>query len=393
MKYNTLFILLLFLVACGSPEKKEELPTDLKGKKALLTAKKADLAALKSEIKQLEEEIETLDPNSKRTKKKRIVATTLLEKKDFKHYVEIQGSVQSDKMVKASSEIGGRLISLTAEEGSFVKKGSLIGKVDLEAISKQMGELQIQLDLANTVYQRQSRLWDQKIGSELQLLQAKNNVDRLNKTLETLRFQQSKANVYAPISGTVDRVFIKAGEMTAPGSPILQILNLGTVKVVADVPENYLQSVKRGETVTVKFPALEEERKARVSLLGQMINPTNRTFSVEINMSNKGSKLKPNLLANVLINDFSEKNAIVIASELIQQEVSGRDFVYIIEDGEEGKKATKKYIDRGESYEGETVIKSGLEGTETLITDGARMVADGDLIQIQGAKEGGLSNN
>jgi membrane fusion protein, multidrug efflux system len=233
------------------------------------------------------------------------------------------------------------------------------------------------------VYERQQRLWDQKIGSEMQVLKAKNDKERLEKSLETARFQLTKANVYAPISGIVDMVFLKSGEMAGPGTPIAQILDVRSVKVVADLPENYLGVIKKGEEVTIKFPAINEERKARVSLIGSSINPANRTFEVEVNMNNSNGLLKPNLLALMKIRDFAQKDVFVLPLLVVQQEVSGKSFVYIKAEGEEGEMAQKVYVETGESYEGYIIVTKGLNGNEEIIMDGARGLSDKELIKVQ----------
>jgi len=210
------------------------------------------------------------------------------------------------------------------------------------------------LELAVELYERQSRLWKQNIGSEVQYLQAKNNKERIEKTMETMRFQKRKANVYSPISGFVDQEFLKLGDLAAPGMPIIQIINTSKVKVVANVPESYLGKVKKGEKVTIK----------------------------EVELPNKGGVLKPNLLSLMLINDFSTTNSVVIPIDLVQQEVSGKQYVYTVANGKSGPMAKKIYIEIGENYEGEVVITNGLTGSETLITKGARNLSDGEFIEI-----------
>jgi RND family efflux transporter MFP subunit len=242
--------------------------------------------------------------------------------------------------------------------------------------------LETSLEFAITTYERQKRLWDQNVGSEMQYLQAKNNKERLEKSLETLRHQLTKAKVYAPISGVVDHVFLKSGELAGPGTPIVQILNTQKVKVVADVPESYLNKIKKGELVTVQFPAIDQEFKSKVTLIGRTINPSNRTFTVEIDLPNKSRMLKPNLLAVMMINDNTQKGVVVIPIELVQQEVSGRSFVFVKDENKEGAFAKKVIVETGASYEGNIIITSGLEGGEELIATGARGLANNELIKI-----------
>ena len=211
----------------------------------------------------------------------------------------------------ASSETGGRITYLKAKEGQSVKKGQLIAKVDLDAIDKQVDEIKTSLSLAKDTYERQKRLWEQNIGSEIQYLQTKNNVDRLEQSLKTLDFQKTKANVYAPISGAIDKVMLKEGEMSSPGLPIVEILNTYKVKVVANLPENYLGKVKRGQYVDIHFPAIDLDKKAKITLVGRSIDSANRTFKIEIEMSNHNQVLKPNLLAIVKINDLTIDDALI----------------------------------------------------------------------------------
>ncbi len=381
MKYAILIFSFAFLIlSCGQPT--EEYPEDLAGKKALLTAKKSELRDLKATIDKLKDEIGELSPEAKQ-RPKRLVTLQTAEKSDFKKFVEIQGTVQADDVVGASSEVGGRILNMNSKEGDYVKKGALIASVDMESVNKQVAELQKSLELATDIFERQSRLWNQKIGSEVQFLQAKNNKERLEKSIESVKFNLTKANVYAPISGYVDQVIANSGEMASPGMPIVQILNTSKVKVVADVPENYLSAVKRGAMVNIKFPALDVEKNARVSLLGRTINPANRTFKVEVNMNNSKGALKPNLLAMMMINDYAEKNVITIPIELVQQEVTGKDFIFAKKDTPEGPAAQKIYVVTGESYEGNIVIKEGLVGGEEIILDGSKGLTENELLEIQ----------
>ena len=382
-----LLTLSLFFTSCGGPQPEGEgIPEDLAGKKALLKEKRAELRKISSEVAELEAAIEEQDPSMKEGNKQLVTITTI-GRKDFKHFIEIQGAVEADDLVDVTSEVPGRILTLKVNEGESVSKGQLIATLDLEAINKQIAELETSLDLANTVYERQERLWKQNIGSEMQYLESKNSKERLEKSLETLKFQLSKAEVYAPISGVVEREVLQSGEMAASGMPIVQILNTSKLKVVANVPENYLRSVKRGEGVTLRFPALEMERKATVSMIGRTIDPANRTFKVEVNIGSQGGVLKPNLLATMLINDFEEKNVVTVPREIIQQEVSGRDFVFVTSQGPEGKVAKKIYVTTGKSFEGEVVINEGLNGDEELIMEGALGLADNMLIEVQNAKK------
>lgn len=383
MKYilSTL-ILVLLTVACEP----EQTGNPLVAKQKLMKEKKTAMRALKVEIDQLQAEIDQLDTTNME-KPRRLVAVQKISREDFNRYVEIQAAVESDDMLKASSEMGGRIVHLAVKEGQNVRKGQLIARIDMESVDKQIAELDKALELANEVFERQDRLWKQNIGSEIQFLQAKNSKERLEKSMESLRFQLTKANVYAPNSGVIDQVLAEDGEMTSPGSPIVQILNTRRVKVVANVPEKYLNVIRKGATVDIKFPAIEVEQKARISMIGRTINPANRTFEVEVNLNNPKGIFKPNLLSLMVIKDYEAKDQVTVPLELVQQEVSGKDYVFIKTDGGEGPMAKKVYVETGESYEGKIIVVNGLEGGEELIVEGARGLAENELIEVNLTKE------
>ncbi|WMX15353.1 efflux RND transporter periplasmic adaptor subunit [Aureispira sp. CCB-E] len=376
-----LFALAGFILAtsCGGGETtSEESPQTLDAARKVLQEKRKKLQELKKEVAEAEAVVNKLDPRSKK-KSVTPVTTAKVQVKDFNHYVEVQGNVvPAQDPGMASSETGGRIMDLTVKEGDYVKKGDLIAKINLESIKKSIAQLDESLSLAQDMFKRQENLWNQKIGSEVQYLQAKSQVESLLKNKESLEYELTKSNVYAPISGYVDMVMAKEGEMAGPGTPIVQILNTKNLKVVAAIPEIYLGNVKKGEGVLLKFPALNEEQKGRVTSIGRTINPANRTFEVEASINSQNGLLKPNLLATMLVNDFSKKDAIVVPDQLILQDVSGADYVMVLE----GNKAVKKLVTMGRGYRNETIITSGLNGDETLLIKGARQVSDGDLVEV-----------
>lgn len=381
MKYLVLLVSLSFFTACGNmPPDSGELPGDLNSLQLLRKQKRIQLEELDKEIKNIETAIGELDSN--RVVNRKLVNTIPVEQKDFYHFVEIQGYVQSDDLVYASGEVGGRIVHLALKEGQYVKRGQLVARLDPESVNKQIQEVEKSMELAKSVFEKQSSLWEQQIGSEIQYLQAKNNKERLEKTLEVLEYQLTKFKIHAPISGIVEKKFLKTGEVAMPGAPIIQILNNKKVKVVADVPENYLKAIKKGEKVSVRFPSLEETYELPVNLVGSSIDPANRTFKIEMNINNHNGYMKPNLLAEVLINDFVLEDVIVVPLSVVQQEISGRSFIYITQKGDEGLYAQKKYVETGKSYANEIVIQSGLDKTMELINEGARNVTERDLIEI-----------
>jgi RND family efflux transporter MFP subunit len=379
MKYLLPFFFLALVMGCQAPATDGEIPAELEEKKTLLREKQAELQALTQEIEALEAAIYEQDPAA--VPQGALVSTKVLARSAFAHYVTVQGSVLADDYIDLTPEVGGRILRLTVAEGDYVRQGQLVAEIDGEQIRKQMAELETALDLATTVYERQKRLWDQNIGSEIQYLEAESNKNRLEKNMELLQLQLQKTKVYAPASGVVDRLVLQTGELAAPGAPILLLLNMARLKVVADVPENYLTAVRRGETVKVAVPALNLETTAPVSLIGQTIDPANRTFKVEVNLP-ANPQLKPNLLAEMQIQDFAEEDAVTIPLDRVQQEVSGQRFVYVVGKGNEGPVARKVYIEIGRSYEGEVIVTNGLTGEEELIMDGARELSDGQQLRI-----------
>lgn len=370
------------IIACQS-EKAE--PKDVEGKRALLKEKKQALVTLKDEIKILEDEIQLMDP----PKDKPAVLVNAIEiyPQTFKRYVSLQGNVTTDDLVHVSSETGGRIIKTYVKEGSPVKKGQLLARIDLETLQKQIDELETSLSLATTVYERQKRLWDQEIGSEIQYLQAKTNKESLEKSLETVKSQLSKQNIYAPISGIIDREFLKQGEMSAPGTPIYQILNTAKVKVKADVPESYLGTLNKGDIVTVIFPALTDTLTHRIDDIGRIIDPSNRTYKIEINISNPQNKFKPNLLAEVTFMDLEKKDAFVVPVDFVLEEVGGKKYVFVIEQAEGKSIAQRTYVTLGESYDGNIVITSGLKEGDKVITEGSRNITPSDPVKLSNANK------
>ena len=375
MKKLFAIILLVNLVACQTKQ-----DDSLTGKKALLAEKKSELKTLEDEIAQLKNEINKLDPPKEKPAVP--VAAEQVGLSLFQRYIDVQGRVEADEVVNVSSEIGGLLLKVHVGEGQYVRKGQLVATTDVSTLETQIEELKTQLALANTVYERQSRLWEQNIGSEIQYLESKTNKERLEKSLATLQSQIRKKNIYAPINGFVDREFMKTGETAAPGMPIVQLLNTDKIKIVADVQENFLKSISKGDSVSVYFPALGIELKETISMIGRTIDLNNRTFKIEIHTNSKGGKLKPNLLAVVKLKDFEEKDVLSIPLDVVQEEVSGNKFVYLIK--EEGDKsfASKSYIEIGESNINTVIVKSGVKEGDKLITLGSKSISDGDLIRI-----------
>jgi len=388
MKYLSFFLLaglILFLGACGNGSEQSRdsgMPESPAERRALLQTKRQQMMTLQEEIAALEELLGN-DAGAGLGDKPKLVTTMVLEQTTFRRFSEIQGNVVPVQMNTISSESGGRLVRVNVKAGDQVRAGQLLAVVDMEPLQKQIQELETSLELARDVYDRQKRLWDQQIGSEIQFLQARNNKDRLEKSIESLRSQLKKASIVAPISGVIEELLYEQGDVAPPGMPIMRLINTRDLKISADVPERYVGTVRTGDKVRVRIPALGEEQDARVRLIGQVVHPSNRTFNLETTLSNTKNALKPNLLALVYVEDYQEPNALVISVDLVQQEVGGKKFVFVREDGESGSRARKVYVSTGESYDNTIVIREGLQAGDEIIVRGARGLADNDLLEIQ----------
>lgn len=376
-------LVVLLLSSCGDSSGKPPLDKVSILKKQLAT-KKENLEQLQYEVTELQKEIVALDPSfdpESKIKRARLVSTHTVETKDFEQFAEFHGEVKTKGEYMASPTVGGSLISMTVKEGQRVSKGQLIGQTDYSIIQKNIEQLQSGLALARDVYQRRKKLWDNEIGSEIEYIKSKNDVESLEKQIATLQTQIAQTKIYAPAGGVVDMVLVKQGEMAGPGTPIVKIINTANVQVVASIPENYLNKVKRGDKVKVTIPSLEIERTATIKKISELINPVNRTFEIEIDIANGDRKLKPNLLAMVEIKEFEQKDAVIVPTNYIQDDETG-SFVFVVNEVEGELLAQKTNVEVGEAFDGETAILSGLEAGAKIVSEGARLVSDGELVEL-----------
>lgn len=334
--------------------------------------------ALLAKIASVDAQITLLDTSIKHSN----VTSYPLAPTNFAHYFEIYGNVESDQNVEVLPEVAGEIKNILVKEGDPVKKGQKLVQINDEVIAKNIAEIQTAYSLANDVYNRQKRLWDQKIGSEMQFLESKNNKESLEQRLKTLQTQQAMSSVEAPFDGVVDQIFVKTGEMAGPGMPLLRIVNLQKQYVRADVSEAYLGRVKKGTEVKLQFPSLNMEMDTTISLVGQFINPQNRTFNVRVNLESNNELLKPNLLALMLIKDFEQDSAIVVPTDMVQETSKGESFVYTLQKDQNGTLVRKVFIEVGKSYNNQTHVLSGLKANDVLINKGARSVQDGQYVNV-----------
>lgn len=377
MKRNILLAITLgsILAAC-SGEKKE----GLEGKKEELTKLKSLQVTTEQQIKTLEKEIAKLDPKKAEEAKIKPVSVASLNPETFRHYVELQGTVDAKNNVLVTPKSGGAVTKMYVKEGDNVKAGSVIAKIDDSILRESVEELKTQLSLINTLYEKQKNLWDQKIGTELQYLQAKNNKESLEKKLVTLNTQLSQSNVISPMSGVVDQVNVKVGEMASPGVGVVRIVNLSNLKVSAKVADSFAASVKKGDEVIVKFPDLNKEYRARVSFVSTTVDPLSRTFTIEANLPSDRA-IKPNMMAQVQINDAIRKDALVIEQNYVQSTENG-EVVYVVASEGNKKVARAKTVKTGLSYNGKIEILEGLASGDQIITLGYQDVSDGQPISF-----------
>lgn len=382
-----IYIILLstiILTSCGSDKKnaiEDILATNnleqIRKKKTELDTEQQIIA---SQLKQLEVKIKELDPQE------RIPLITTFEAKEtvFNHFVELQGNVSTKQNLVVFPEYSGILTRVYVKEGQKVTKGQTLGKIDDGGLSQQVAQLQIQADLAKTTYERQERLWNQKIGSEIQYLQAKSTYEAQQQAVSQLKQQIGKTIVRAPFSGTIDDVITDQGSVVSPGqSQLFRIVNLEDMYIETDVPERYISNIKTGKDVEVEFPVLGKSMPAKIRQAGNFINPANRTFKVEVAVQNKDNTIKPNLTARLKINDYTSEKAILIPQSIISEDAAGRQYVYTITDKNNSiGKAKRVYIETGKTQGDNIEVLSGIDNGNEIIQEGARSVKDGQDVKI-----------
>ncbi len=376
--------LLLLAVACG--ESRKENNASLASKKAELEKLKKEQTTLTTKIKALEEAIALLDTSAGMEGKARLIAVMPVAIEDFSHYIDLQGKIDADNIsyVAPPNGQGGLVTAVYIKEGDYVKKGQLLLKMDDKVLRQQIKVSETQLMLAKELYQRTKNLWEQNIGSEVQLLQAKTQVEALERSIETAQEQIKLFTVYAPAEGVADVVDVKVGELFTGASqlgPQIRIVNNKTLKAVVEVPENYMTRVRAGSPVIVTLPDTDQSFSSVVRRSSQLINPNTRTFTIEAPIP--GGTVRPNSVAAVRIKDYSAPNAVVIPVNLVQTDDKGK-YVYVVEKDSKGRSvAIKKPVVVGESYSDKIEIKAGLQAGMILISEGYQSVYDKQLVRTQ----------
>lgn len=379
-RFSIAFALVFFAAACGSSNKEEN--KSLAAKKAELDKLKKESDQLNTKITALEEEIAKEDSTAVSNAK--LVDVTTLQQQDFTHYIELQGRITTDDISFVTPRgMGGQVKAIYVKEGDYVKDGQLLMKLDNGTLSEQLAQAKLQLNYLKDIYERRKKLWDQNIGTEVELITAKNNVENQQKQIDLLNEQMSYSNVYANRSGIVETVSIRVGETFSAASASqagITIINPRDMKVSVLVPENYLSRVKKGSNVVVEVPDVNKTINTKISLISQVINANARGFQAEANIPYDAS-LKPNQLATVKIRDYSAPNTIVIPLTTLQTDNQGK-YVFV-QATENGKLiAHKKQVEIGEIYGDKIEVKSGLEAGDKLITKGYQSLYEGQVITI-----------
>ncbi|MCC7503511.1 MAG: efflux RND transporter periplasmic adaptor subunit [Flavobacteriales bacterium] len=378
MKNTFLFLVAAaLLAACGSPD-----TSDL-GKKRL------ELDSLKAAYKELGEKIKEADlwiADHDTTVKKNLpaVTTLVLAPTRFEHFVQAHGHVKADKSADLYS-MGGRVRSILVKKGDRVRKGQLLVDLDNDAIEKQVAQAKAGYDLAKEVFEKQERLWKQQIGSEVQYLQAKSNKEQAEAAVAALNEQYRMSRITAPFDGTMDDIMVSVGEMTAPQFPVARVVDLTGASLEADVPESYLQRVKVGDPVSVEFPSLNDTIVASLANVSRYIDPANRTFKVTLRVPNGETYVRPNMLSVVHIRDVVKDSAIVVPSRCIQEDVSGKSYVFVLDKDKDGRAITRKVVvSRVMDSKDRTLLapNAGLVGNETILDEGAKSVGDGQRVKV-----------
>ena len=380
----SLTLLTVLLISCGDNKEQsieEIIATDnletIRQKRATIVTQQQEI---NNKIKQLDDKISELD----KSKKIPLITTFTVQQKVFNHYLELQGSVQTKQNLVIYSEIPGVLLRVYVKEGQRVSKGQLLASIDDGGMEQQVAQLQIQADLAKTTFERQERIWDKKIGSEIQYLQAKSSYEAQQKAVSQLKSQLEKSSVRAPFSGVIDDVISEQGSVVSPGqSQLMRIVNLRDMYIETDVPESYISSVSKNKDVLVEFPVLGKTMNAKIRQTGNFINPANRTFKIEIAVPNKDRAIKPNLTAKLKINDYTNENAILIPQDIISENANGEQYIYVVKD-KNGKYAIADQIiiETGKTQGDVIEVLKGLENDVEIIQEGARSVRNQQEVEI-----------
>ena len=375
MKKILFVIAAITMIACGT--KKEQSVADVIATNNIKEIK-AKRNALVSQVKELEIAISKLDT----VKKTILVSTMLATTTDFYHYVEIQGNVETKQNLILYPEINGALKSILVKEGQRVNKGQTIAIIDDSGLKDQLAQLEADAELAKTTFERQERLWNQKIGSEIQFLQAKTAYAAKSKAVDNLKAQIDKTYLKAPYSGIVDDIITEEGSYVMPGqSPIVRLVNLSDMTISAEVPETFISNVKKGKKVDIYIPVLDASAETTITQAGNFINPNNRKFKVEMNVPNS-IEAKPNMSVRLNINDYHNEAAILIPQSIISENEKNEEYIFTAVKKGDKYVAHKTFVELGRTNKNDIEVVSGLAPKSLIIVEGARSVKEGQEVTI-----------
>ena len=381
MKNLILIITCFALVSCLNEEKSttkdlivNENVVGLEQKRSRLVGQ---IEELRNELSLVTGALNRLDT----TKKRVMVSVLTVKPREFKHRISLQSIIKTDQNILLQPEIMGAVSSISVREGQNVKKGQILLRIDDGGLKQSIRLQKVQTALAKTIYERQERLWNEKIGSEIEYLQAKTNYESQNSQLAQLNKQLEKAVVRAPFTGKVDDIMVEVGQVVSPGvMPLLRIVSTQKMYVEADVPERYLTTVSKGTPVRVDIPVLSTSFDALISHRATHVSTENRTFRVTVDID-PNINVNPNLLSTLHIFDYINPQALLIPGSVISENASGKEFVFVIN---KNNQAQKVFIQTGYSENGMVEVIQGLEDGATIISEGARLVKENQPVQIIG---------
>jgi len=373
-----LLITLIFVYGCNSAVNEEQIRSEIQ-------EKKDNIVTLRSEIRGLEKQL--ISNGMGDIENKIFVSVKKINPENFEHYYNVNGIVEAVNEAFISPEIGGTVKIIKITEGQRVKKNDLLAVLTSGVIESTISELKNSLELANTIFQKRTGLWEKEIGSEIQYLEAKNQKESLEKKIKTLNEQLGLTIIRAPFTGIIDNIDKKRGELAVPGLPIMQIVDISKVYIKADVSESYLSKIKIDDEATITFPSYPGMiRKGKILRVGTVVNPQNRTFEITILIGNSNELLKPNIVAVIELKDFHHQKAIIVPSIIVKNDNSG-SYVYRIKKTENGLISEKIYVKQGMVNKDMILIKSGIEFGDEVIMKGYNFVKNGSLVRISGIPE------
>ncbi len=368
MKKSLIYVFALLVLASCAPKGDDP--------KAELAALKKERSALDEKISKLEEQIAKNDTS--KGKPAELVVVTEIQPQAFTHYIEIQGKIDADENVLVTPQMPGIVQAVYVTAGQSVTKGQTLAELDNDAMRKNIETLESQLSFAKEMYNKQKALWDQKIGSEVQYLSAKNNVETLEKSIAAAREQLTMSKLVSPITGLVDAVDIKVGQIGSPGFQGIRVVNLSSLKAKGEVSESHSAVVSTGDDTKVILSDIEKTIDTKLTFASKVINPSSRTFSVEAKLPSDAS-LKPNMIAVIKIADYQAPAAMVVDLNMVQRS-SDASYVYVVEEKNGKKVASRRVVSVGQIYDGKAEITSGLSANDKLITAGFQNLIDGQEI-------------